>query len=403
MVTDTAYLPRHVDAQLAAALRVAPVVVIDGPRGVGKTTTAVQVTASSVLLPRDLETLRVDAEAYLRALPAPILLDEWQLAGTDVLWTIKRLVDADPTPGRFVLTGSVEPASYGPTYPLTGRSVRLVMRPMTQAELAGRGGEPTFLSAVVSGAPPVLGSRVAPAFDLQALGRAGFPAARDMADARLFYDAYVGSVSQRAGEEGRDAGRLLRTLRVLATLTGQAVPDQRIWDAADINKVTWKNYEDLLDRVHLTAVSPAFESNRLKRLTAYPKRFLADTAMALALSDLTASDLRGDPATAGHYLESFVMQQVRPQVDALGGSVLHLRTGAGEREIDALIETGRALVGIEVKLGTRPSRADARHLEWLRDQLDERFTQGFVVHTGVDCYPLGERITAVPVGVVTGG
>ena len=166
MVTDTAYLPRHVDAQLAAALRVAPVVVIDGPRGVGKTTTAVQVTASSVLLPRDLETLRVDAEAYLRALPAPILLDEWQLAGTDVLWTIKRLVDADPTPGRFVLTGSVEPASYGPTYPLTGRSVRLVMRPMTQAELAGRGGEPTFLSAVVSGAPPVLGSRVAPAFDL---------------------------------------------------------------------------------------------------------------------------------------------------------------------------------------------------------------------------------------------
>ena len=403
MVTDAAYLPRHVDAQLAATLRAAPVVVIDGPRGVGKTTTAAQVAASSVLLPRDLETLRVDAEAYLRALPAPILLDEWQLAGTDVLWTIKRIVDADPTPGRFVLTGSVEPASYGPTYPLTGRAVRLVMRPMTQAELAGRGGEPTFLSAVVSGAAPPLGSRVAPAFDLQALGRAGFPGARDMADTRLFYDAYAGAVSQRASEEGRDAGRLIRTLRVLATLTGQAVPDQRIWDAADINKVTWKNYEDLLDRVHLTAVSPAFESNRLKRLTAYPKRFLADTAMALTLSDLTVEDLRGDPATAGHYLGSFVMQQVRPQADALGGSLLHLRTGAGEREIDALVETGRALVGIEVKLGTRPSRADARHLEWLRDQLGERFTQGFVVHAGVDCYPLGERVTAVPVGVLTGG
>jgi predicted AAA+ superfamily ATPase len=397
------YLPRHVDAPLADALRAAPVIVLDGPRGAGKTTTAARLAASAVILPRDLEQLRVDAEGYLRALTAPILLDEWQLAGTDLLWTVKRIVDDDPAPGRFLLTGSVEPASYGPTYPLTGRAVRLVMRPMTWAELSGAGGEPTFLARVLAGLLPGPGSGVSAAFDLETLGRAGFPAARGMPDARLFFDAYASVVSQRAGDEGRDAARLLRTMRVLATLSAQAVPDQRIWEAADVNKATWKHYDDLLARTHLSAPIPALESNRLKRLTAYPKRFLADTAMALALSELTIDDLRADPSTAGRYLESFVMQQLRPQVDQVRGTLMHVRTGAGEHEIDAVVEAGRCLVGIEVKLGPRPTQTDARQLEWLRDHLGDRFAYGFVVHSGADCYPLGERVHAVPLGVVMGG
>ena len=71
--------------------------------------------------------------------------------------------------------------------------------------------------------------------------------------------------------------------------------------------------------------------------------------MALALSGLTVDDLRSNPTTAGRYLESFVLQQVRPLVDALGGAAMHLRTGAGEREVDLVIEMGGPVVGIEVK------------------------------------------------------
>jgi predicted AAA+ superfamily ATPase len=354
------------------------------------------------MLPRDLEPLRVDPEGYLRALAPPILVDEWQLAGTDLLWTVKRIVDDDSSPGRFLLTGSVEPASYGPTYPLTGRAARVVMRPMTHAELAGRGDRTTFLTDLLAGAPPGIGSGVTTDVDLDLLTRSGFPAARDMPDARLFLDAYASLVSQRAGAEGRDATRLLRAMRVLATLTGQAAPDQRIWSAADINKATWKHYEDLLLRVHLLADTPAFESNRLKRLTAYPKRFLADTAMALALADRDIDDLRADPTGAGRFLESFVMQQLRPQVDAVHGTLMHVRTGSGEREVDAIIEAGRTHVGIEVKLGRRPGRTDAQALEWARDHLGDSFTHGFVVHTGADCYALGDRVTAVPLGVICG-
>lgn len=394
------YLPRHVDRSLRDALASAPVVVLDGPRAVGKTTTASRRAGSSVLLPRDLDQIRADADSYLGSLVPPVLIDGWRLAGPDLLWTVKRIVDADPRPGRFLLTGSVEPAAYGPTYPLTGRAVRLVMRPMTASELDGRGSEETFLERVTSGWTPSVGSEVSAQMSISQMGRAGIPAARDMADPRLFLDGYASLVSQRAGEEGRDSTRLLRTMRVLATLTGKAVPDQRVWEAADVSKVTWKHYDDLLTRVHLSSGLPAYEANRLKRLTSYPKRFLADTALALALADRTADDLAADPAAAGHFLESFVAQQLRPQADLVGATLMHLRTGAGEREIDVVIETPRGIFGLEVKHARRASGADAKQLAWLRDQLGERFLHGFVVHTGSDCYSLGERLLAVPIGLL---
>lgn len=402
MSTLPGYLPRHSDAALATALRSAPIVLLDGARGVGKTTSAARQAASSVRLPDELELLRVDPAAYLRSLTPPVLLDEWQLAGPDILWTLKRIVDDDPTPGRFILAGSVEPATYGPTYPLTGRAVRIVMRPMTWAELNGRGAGTPLLTQLLSGGPPMLGQSLGDDFDLSRLGIPGFPAARALPDPRHFLDAYAAATSQRAGDEGRDASRLIRAMRVLATLTGQAVPDQRVWEAADISKATWKGYDDLLLRVHLSAPLPAFETNRLKRLTAYPKRFLSDTAMALALSELTVEDLRADPSAAGRYLESFVLQQVRPQVDALGAAALHLRTGAGEREVDLVIETRRSVVGIEIKYGSRPGSKDARHLEWMRDQLGDRFAFGLVMHTGRDAYLVGDRITALPIGLLAG-
>ena len=139
--------------------------------------------------------------------------------------------------------------------------------------------------------------------NLEQPGRSGFPAARSSSDPSLFLDGYAALVAQRAGDEGRDASRLLTTLRVLATLEAQAVPDQRIWEAADINKSTWKAYDDLLARTHVTAPSGAFHSNRLKRLTSYPKRCLADIALSLALAGVDAGCLGGDPVLAGRYLD----------------------------------------------------------------------------------------------------
>ena len=87
------YLPRHADRALALAVAQHPIVMVEGARGVGKTTSARRVAASVLEFPRDLPRLAVDPAAALRDLPGPVLVDEWQLAGVDLVWAIKRIVD----------------------------------------------------------------------------------------------------------------------------------------------------------------------------------------------------------------------------------------------------------------------------------------------------------------------
>lgn len=391
-----AYLPRIVDRELRKALQSFPIVVLDGARAIGKTTTAEQVTESAIRLPHDLPLLEFDAAETLHALPAPVLIDEWQLAGVELLWTLKQLVDADPTPGRFVLTGSVEPATYGPTYPLTGRAVRLMMYPMTEQERGGLGHGASFLGNVFAGAYPTVGE-VHGTFDSQRLFSTGFPAAREQPEPAMFLEAYAALLSQRAGAEGRDANRLLRALSVLGVLTGEAVPDKRIWDAADINKATWSAYKDLLARTHITGPLPAFSSNRLKRLTSYPKWLLADTALALAVANVRREDLQSNRTLVGHYLESFVVQQLRPHAQTLGAQMSHIRTGSEGREIDLLVEVAGRFVAFEVKGTSRPNGDDAKHLRWLRGEIGESLDYAAVLHTGGDTYRLDDDNWALPI------
>jgi predicted AAA+ superfamily ATPase len=397
-----AYLPRHAEASIARALSSIPIVILDGPRGVGKTTTARRYAKSILSFPADLDRLAVDAAGTLHALPTPVLIDEWQLAGPDLLWVLKGLVDADPRPGRFLLTGSVEPATYGPTYPLTGRAATVSLRPFTVAEHEGVGDRPTFVERFVAGESMAPTAGRTGTLPMGEMLRSGFPGARRMEDQRLFLEGYASLLAQRAGDEGRDATRMLRSLRILATLEGQAVPDQRIWEAADINKLTWKNYEDLLARTHISVPLPAYESNRLARLTTYPKRFLADVALALNLAQVDRAQLTGDPSLAGRYFESFVLQQLRPQVDAVRGTISHIRLGSGSREVDAVAEVGQKLLAFEAKSSTKATAADAKQLAWLRDQQGDRFGGGFVAYAGGDLFALGDRLWALPVSALTG-
>ncbi|WP_084622370.1 DUF4143 domain-containing protein [Demequina oxidasica] len=298
-VNPAGYLPRLTDAALKRALAASPIVLVDGPRAVGKTTSAAREAASTLRLPHDLARLTASPEENLRGLARPVLIDEWQLAGVDLLWTLKQLFDVDLTPGQFLLAGSVEPATYGPTFPLTGRATRIVMRPMSQAEIRGDGAHPSFLERLVNGERPTPTAGRSGAFSLDGIATSEFPAVRAWADPATFLEGYAALVAQRAGDEGRDASRLLTTMRVLATLESQAVPARRVWEAADINKTTWANHEALLARTHITEPSPAYESNRLARLTTYPKSYLADTALALTLAGLTTANLEAEHSLAG--------------------------------------------------------------------------------------------------------
>src|SRR3954452_17855133 len=102
-----AYVARMLDSELAEVLTAHPAVLVVGPRACGKTTTTRRLCRSILRLdvPAQAAVVRADPDAALRALDEPILVDEWQVV-PEVLGAVKRAVDDDPRPGRFILTGS---------------------------------------------------------------------------------------------------------------------------------------------------------------------------------------------------------------------------------------------------------------------------------------------------------
>lgn len=131
------YVHRLIDDALPDVLSTHAAVLLLGPRAAGKTTTARQYSASVVRLDRPAEAaaFAADPDAALARLTEPALLDEWQ-AVPEVLGAVKRAVDDDSRPGRFILTGSVRAELDSATWPGTGRLIRLVLHSLNVRELA---------------------------------------------------------------------------------------------------------------------------------------------------------------------------------------------------------------------------------------------------------------------------
>jgi uncharacterized protein len=407
------YLPRLVDARIDTLLAELPALFLTGPRATGKTTTAARRAATVVRLDREAEAVafRADPDAALRGLPAPVLLDEWQVV-PGVLGAVKRAVDADPRPGRFLVTGSVRGDLDGDLWPGTGRLTRVPMFGMTVREQHGLPGGVPFLDRVAAGADllPALDTPDLRGYVELAL-RGGFPepALRLGESARrAWLESYVEHLLTRDAEQvdgGRDPVRLRRYLEAYTLNTAGIVDERTLFDAAGINRRTAQAYERLLGNLLVVEAVPAWTSNRLKRLVLMPKRHLVEPALAGAVLGLDTTLVLREGDLLGRLLDTFVVAQLRAELatSATRPRLYHVRQQQGRLEIDLLAElAGGRLVGIEVKADAAPSPDAARHLATLRDLYPETFVAGIVLHTGPRAYGLGDSLFAVPISSLWG-
>jgi len=415
VVNDATYRPRLIEPMLDELAAELSALMIVGPRAVGKTTTLERRAATTIRLDvkAHAAAFEADPDAALRGLAEPVLLDEWQTV-PGVLGAVARSVDDDPRPGRFFVTGSALPENEAAPWPGTGRLQRLTMFPMTVGEQQRTFGSATFFDKVIEGslAIPADPLDLRDYVDLAING--GFPRpALTLVSATTrasWFDSYIHDLLTHdieAVEPSRTKPRdpeLLRRYFEAYALNSAGVCDHKtIYDAAQLRRETASAYDALLSRLFVIEQIPAWTSNRLKRLTLQPKRYVVDPALLAYLLRVDAQGVMHDGDLLGRIIDTFVVSQLRPEIaiSSRRPRLYHLRTKEGRQEVDLLLEFGGdKVIGIEIKASAAPGADAAKHLAWLRDELGDRFLAGVVLHTGPRLYTLGEKIAAAPISTL---
>jgi uncharacterized protein len=409
------YTLRLVDQRLRELFDELPALLITGPRATGKTTTAERLARTIVRLDREAEAgpFRDDPDAMLRSLPEPILLDEWQ-AVPEVLGAVKRAVDDGSGAGRFLLTGSVRGNLDTETWPGTGRLVHLRMWGLTVSEIFGPPQQESFLETLAradleafrmpANVPDLRGY-----VELALRGGYPEPALKLQGPVRqVWMESYLSQLLTRDAEglDGRRDPELLgRYFETLALNTAGIAADKTLYDAAGISRATAISYERLLANLFVLDLLPAWSSNKLSRLIKARKRYITDPSLLAASLRLDELAVMRDGGLLGRVIETFVLAQIRPEVElsSFRPRLYHLREKNGRHEIDLLAELSVGnVVAIEIKATAAPKREDAKHLEWLQEELGERFLAGAVLHTGPRPFRLSERIFALPICTLWG-
>ncbi len=422
---STPYVPRVVDSELDALLPELPAVALEGAKGVGKTATAARraTTIHALDRPGALDLAIADPFRLLSG-PPPVLIDEWQRL--PVSWDlVRRAVDEDPRASRFLLTGSATPRDPG-THSGAGRIVRIRMRPLALAERLDASPS-VSLAALLSGRRDPLGGSTH--FALEDYAReicaSGFPGLRGASEraARARLDGYLEQIVDRDFRDMdhalRNPDTVLNWLHAYAAATATTASYDAIRDAATPGeaekpaKSTTHTYRDILQRLWILDPLPAWLPTRghLRRLGGAPRHHLADPALAARLLNADAGallDARAssppaarDATLLGQLFESLVTLTTRVYAQAAEARVRHLRTHAGEHEIDLIVERAdHRVLAIEVKLAHTVGDPDVRHLRWLADRLGEDLLDAVVVNTGSDAYRRRDGIAVVPAALL---
>lgn len=387
----------------------------------------------SPLLARARAVERLDTEAArallqadpgrLERLPGPILLDEWQRY-PEVWDLVRRQVDDNPTPGRFLLTGSATPPERS-THSGAGRIIRLRMRPMALSERDIA--EPTVrLGELLSDSRPTIGGDSPATLDTYTdeIVRSGFPGLRQYEGRLLrlqmdgYLDRIVDSDLNENGTPVRRPDALKSWLRAYAAATSTDASYNSLLDAATPGESakpaseTTQRYRDALQRLWLLDPLPGWipGMNELGRLASAPKHHLADPALAVRLLGLDAGSLLDSSTIAhsrspgpllGSMFESLVALSLRVYAAHHDASVFHFRTRNGDHEVDFIVEgPNRQVVAIEAKLNPAPTDTDVRHLLWLKQRMGTRLADMVIVTTGMHAYRRPDGVAVIPAALL---
>lgn len=398
---NPAIFPRSIQPRVLDALADTPVVLLSGPRQAGKTTLVRQLagpTRRYLTLDDEVTRLaaREDPVGLIRSIDCAVI-DEIQRA-PDLLLAIKKTVDEDRRPGRFLLTGSANlMALPSVADSLAGRMETLVLLPLAQSEIApAPGASSAWLDALFAGEMPVPTAPVVGDALVEKVSRGGYPEALARTDSRrrkTWARQYIDSLIQRDIKDIASLDKLdhiPRLLKALAQTAGQLCNYSQIGGQVGIDHKTASKYIAVFEQMYLMQRLPVWSGNRLSRLLRTPKLQFLDSGLLSVL--IGFSDPMRQRKLFGQLLESFVFAELRKQATwAEGEYGIFYYRDKDQNEVDFVIENASGeIIGVEVKAAASVSVNDLVGLKKLAGLAPQVFKAGIILYDGTETLPLGQ-------------
>ena len=360
------YITRNLEKVVDHVTKEYPVVLVTGPRQVGKTTMLQKLmegTDRGYVSLDDLQERNIaktDPELFLQLHKPPVLIDEVQYA-PELFTYIKMNVDKKHEPGAFWLTGSqIFKLIQGVQESLAGRVAVLSMTSLSQAEISGGNVEPFKIDLDALNARSKERAETDTRGIFERIYKGSMPAIVSGANSnsQIFYSSYLSTYIERDVRELSDAIdslKFLRFITAVAARCGQMLNVADIARDADINQVQAKSWLGILETLGIIFYLHSYSNNLLKRLVKTPKVYFYDTGLVCYLTKWSSAETLESGAMNGAVLENYVVAEiVKTYLNSGVQPYMYYYRDKDAKEIDIVLEYDGVLNPIEIKKTSNP-------------------------------------------------
>ncbi len=360
------YISRNLETVVKQVTLEYPVVLVTGPRQVGKTTMLQKLmegTERGYVTLDDLNErslAKTDPEMFLQLHKPPVLIDEVQYA-PELFTYIKIYADSHQEPGAFWLTGSqVFKLMHGVQESLAGRVAVLSMTSLAQAELCQAPMSPfqIELSELVARAETRKAADTEEIFERIYRGSMPAIASGKNSNSQIFYSSYLSTYIQRDVKElsdAVDALKFLRFMTAVAARCSQMLNIAEIAQDADINQKQAKDWLQILETLGIIFYLHPYSNNLLKRLVKTPKLYFYDSGLVCYLTRWSSAEVLLSGAMNGAMLENYVVSEIaKTYLNSGKEPYMYYYRDKDAREIDIVLEHDGVLNPIEIKKTANP-------------------------------------------------